>query len=344
MTKYLRLFVMALVSGLMLSGCHSIPEYENTAKGNFDLLWTIFDEHYCFFEEAGVDWDAVYDKYSPRVEACRTNRELFDLCAEMINELRDGHVNLSSSFATSYYKKWWSDYPQNYDWRVINENYLYFNGQQIGAFTYAILPQNVGYISLPTFAQGIGEGNLDNILSYLAITNGLIIDVRDNGGGDMTNVETWVSRFITGRTLAGSIRHKTGKGHNDFSEPYEYYYSPPGDGHIQWGKPVVILTNRSTFSAANNFVSIMRLLPGVTQIGDVTGGGCGMPLSFELPSGWGVRLSACPVSDAEGNLTEFGLAPHIAVDITPADIAAGRDPILDRAIALISRGTGPSIP
>ena len=49
----------------------------------------------------------------------------------------------------------------------------------------------------PDFSSGIGEGNLDNILAYLASCDGLIIDVRDNGGGFLTNVDKLVGRFIT---------------------------------------------------------------------------------------------------------------------------------------------------
>ena len=98
-------YIAILTAALALTSCHSIPEYENTGKGNFEQLWTLFDEHYCFFEESGVDWDSVYRAYAPRVESCRTQRELFRLCADMVNELRDGHVNLASPFATSYYMK-----------------------------------------------------------------------------------------------------------------------------------------------------------------------------------------------------------------------------------------------
>lgn len=326
--------LMAVLFGA--TGCHPIPEYDNTRDGNFEALWKIFDEHYCFFAEKGIDWDAVYKEYAPRVSACTTQRQLFDLCAQMVNELHDGHVNLSSAFATSYYRDWWTGYPQNFDLRVVQENYLRFQYQQLGTATYGIMLPNVGYVRLSTFASGLGDGNIDYILNYLLSTDGLIIDVRDNGGGDMTNVEPWVSRFITERTLVGYIRHKDGPGHDDFSEPYAYYYTP-AKGHLLWGKPVVVLTNRSTFSAANNFVSIMKLLPGVTVIGDVTGGGSGMPLSFELPNGWGVRLSAAPVYDADGRCTEFGVEPSdgFRVNITAEDTAAGRDPILDAAIALI---------
>lgn len=182
--------------------CHSIEEEDNTIMGNFDALWNILDRHYCFFDRKGVDWDEVYRRYRPQAKACRTAQQLFDVCARMLDELRDGHVNLSASFNTSYYRKWWSDYPQNYDERLVLEHYLNFDYRQAGALTYAMLPQRIGYVSYRSFSSTIGEGNLDAVLSYFEIAQGLIIDVRDNGGGNMTNVETLVRRFITGRTLS----------------------------------------------------------------------------------------------------------------------------------------------
>lgn len=331
--KYTYAAVLA-VCLLPVTGCHTIPEYEDTSEGNFDLLWTLFDEHYCFFAEKGVDWDAVRAEYAPRAASCKTRRELFRLCAEMLDELRDGHVNLSSSFATSYYSKWWTDFPQDYNERVVLENYLHFNYQQLGPVKYTILLNNIGYISIPTFASGLGEGNIDNILAYMALCDGLIIDVRDNGGGDMTSAEKWVERFISRRTLAGYIQHKTGPGHDDFSKPYAYYYEPQA-GRVRWNKPVAVLTNRSTFSAANNFVSVMRDIDGVTTVGARTGGGSGMPLTFDLPAGWNVRMSACPVYDAQMRLTETGVEAEVPATITVADIAAGRDPILDAAVVTL---------
>ena len=84
--------------------CHSIEEEDNTIMGNFDALWNILDRHYCFFDRKGVDWDEVYRRYRPQAKACRTAQQLFDVCARMLDELRDGHVNLSASFNTSYYR------------------------------------------------------------------------------------------------------------------------------------------------------------------------------------------------------------------------------------------------
>lgn len=334
--RYMVSLGLAAVAILTLNGCHEVEEYADNPRGNFDALWKILDEHYCFFQEKNVDWDEVYQRYSARIEDEMTSRQLFWVCAAMLDELRDGHTNLSAPFETSYYRKWWSDYPQNFNERLIQQHYFNFNYSQLGAITYGTLLQGYGYIRYSTFASGIGEGNLDYILFNLMTTNGLIIDVRDNGGGDLVNVETLVSRFIDRETLVGYISHKTGPGHDDFSEPYPYYYKPAG-GHVMWAKPVVVLANRSTFSAANNFVSIMKLIPNVTVIGATTGGGSGMPYSSELPNGWGVRFSAAPIRDGAGHLTEFGVEPTegCAVDMDPIDELKGHDTILDFAISYL---------
>lgn len=267
-----------------------------------------------------------------------TSEELFDVCAQMLDELRDGHTNLSSSFNTSYYRKWWSDYPQNFNDRLIEEHYFNFNYRQTSSIIYGILPQNIGYMRIPSLAYAIGESNLDQILYYLKTCDGLIIDLRDNGGGAMTSVETIVARFITQRTLAGYISHKTGPGHDDFSEPYAYYYDPAQQGRIMWGKPVAVLTNRSTFSAANNLVSIMKTLPDVKIVGATTGGGSGMPFSSELPNGWSIRFSSAPVLDPLGQTTEFGIDPTegCAIDLDPQAALQGHDTILDFAVTLLS--------
>ncbi len=320
------------------TSCHKLESWSDSQHGNFEALWSIMDQHYCFFTEKGVDWDEIHSRYVAKVSDDMTDKELFYVCADMLNELRDGHTNLSSSFNVSYYRKWWSDYPENYNARLVEEHYLNFNYLSAGGMDYAILPQNVGYMRYSSFNSMVGESNLDQILLHLNVCDGLIIDVRDNGGGSMTNVETIVRRFITERTLAGYISHKTGPGHDDFSEPYAYYYDPAEAGRIMWGKPVVVLASRGTFSAANNFVSIMQYRPNTVIAGSTTGGCSGMPFNSELPNGWGIRFSACSVLDAKGNTTEQGIepTPGCAVDLDPVQALDGHDTILDFAISYLT--------
>ena len=331
-------FITSLISAIFmgLTSCHKIEERADDPRGNFEALWSILDEHYCFFKEKGVDWDQVHDKYARRIGSEMTREELFIVCADMLDELRDGHVNLSAPFNTSYYRKWWSDYPQNFNKRLIEESYFNFNYRQSSGMMYGLLENNIGYIYYESFSATVGEGNLDSALNFLAAARGLIIDIRDNGGGSLTNVETLVARFIDRPTLVGYISHKTGPGHDDFSEPYAITYNPPG--RVRWAKPVVVLTNRSTFSAANNFASVMKLLPGVRIAGATTGGGSGMPYSSEIPCGWSVRFSACSMLDANGVSTEGGVTPTegCAVDMDPQDALNGKDTMLEKAMELLN--------
>jgi C-terminal processing protease CtpA/Prc len=192
-----------------------------------------------------------------------------------------------------------------------------------------VLDDNIGYIRCASFENAIGEGNLDDVLAYFILCRGLIIDVRNNGGGDLTMAERLAARFVKEKTLVGYMQHKTGKGHSDFSDLEPQYLEP--SSNVRWHKPVCVLTNRSTFSAANEFAVMMHALPGVTLVGDHTGGGSGMPMSSSLPNGWSVRYSACPMYDRNKQHTEFGIAPDIAVGLTDESVAQNKDDIIEKA-------------
>lgn len=327
--------ILLVFIAFFVASCHEEVEYKNDPYGNFDALWTSIDEHYCFFKYKDVDWKAVGERYRAKLQPKMTSKELFDVCSEMLKELKDGHTNLVSPWDVSRY--WiWEKYPVNYDQRVIDEHYLNFEYKKACGIKYGVLRNNYGYMYYGDFSVSIGEGNLDMILGALASCDGLVIDVRSNGGGLLTNVEPIVARFITEKIYAGAISHKTGPGHNDFSKPYDYYFSPAPSGRVKFSKPVVVLTNRASFSATNNFVSIMKSLPQVKVVGDVTGGGCGLPFTSEMPNGWSVRYSASAITDPSGNLTEFGVEPDYKVDMTPQEIAEGRDAILEKAFEVLN--------
>ena len=130
------------------------------------------------------------------------------------------------------------------------------------------------------------------------------------------------------------MQHKTGTGHQDFSELQEIYLEP--SSNVRWNKQVCVLVNRSVFSAANEFAVMMHCLPNVTLIGDHTGGGSGLPMSNSLPNGWSVRFSACPMYDNHQQQTEFGIEPDIAVALSNTSMAENKDDIIEAARKIIA--------
>jgi hypothetical protein len=311
-----------------LASCIEIEEYDNTPRANFEVLWQILDEHYCFFDDKGIDWNNIHASYSQRVDNDMSNESLFLLLNEMLQELKDGHVNLITAFDVGRYWEWFEAHPINYRQELVDA-YLGADFQIAGGLRYKVLDDNVGYVRYADFSAAIGESGLDYVIDKLSLCQGIILDLRNNGGGLLTNSKTLASRFFNEKTTVAYIRHKTGKGHSDFSKPYPIFVEP--STRLRYQKPVVVLTNRKCYSATNDFVNAMRYAPNVTIMGDQTGGGSGLPFSSELPNGWSVRFSACPTYDRDMQGIEYGIAPKIPLALADADAEQGKDTLIEAA-------------
>jgi C-terminal processing protease CtpA/Prc len=259
--------------------------------------------------------------------------QLFEVLTDMLSELRDGHVNLYTAFDSGRYWHWHEDYPTNFS-DTLHRRYLGTDYHIVAGAQYRILDDNIGYLYVGSFANEIGESSLDEIIKHFAFCNGLIVDIRGNGGGNLTAAERLAARFCHEKTLTGYMQHKTGKGHSDFSQMEPQYLEP--SSRFRWQKPTVVITNREVYSAANDFVKLMKCFPLVKTVGDQTGGGAGMPYTSPLPNGWTIRFSACPTYDHNRQQIEFGIEPDYPVGQTDADFAQGRDTLIEFARKLLA--------
>jgi C-terminal processing protease CtpA/Prc len=194
--------------------------------------------------------------------------------------------------------------------------------------------EDIGYIHYSSFGNRVSESNLDYALEKFKDYKGIIIDVRSNGGGAMSNAVRISQRFADTRTLALLRQDKTGPGREDFTGKYKVYIEPSGNS-VKFTGPVVILSNRLSYSATNYMIGLMRELPNVTVIGDKSGGGGGIPAYTELSNGWVLRVSSTRIFTPAGLNIENGIPADIQVDITAEDDRNDIDTILEYALEFL---------
>ncbi|MDR2915204.1 MAG: S41 family peptidase [Tannerella sp.] len=340
MTRYSTVLLLLSVF-FFFASCFEREEYTTDPHTNFEALWKQIDEHYCFFDYKDIDWNDVYDKYNVQISDTMDKYQLFNTLGKMLAELEDGHTNLISTFNTSRFWNWYEDYPDNFN-AVVHKSYMGTEYNIAGGLQYLVLRDSIGYIYYGDFSTPVGEANLDEMFLHFRDCKGLIFDVRNNTGGSLTYSERIASRFMLEKLIVGYIMHKTGTGHNDFSEPYPIELEP--SKRIKWLRPVTVLTNRSCYSATNDFVGKMKMFSQVTIIGDKTGGGCGLPFHSELPNGWSVRFSSSPMLNAQKEITEYGIDPDIKIDIKESDQLNNIDTIIEEAIEYLRKKTAGATP
>lgn len=308
---------------------------------NFDYLWRVAQEKYAFFDYKSIDWDEVYREYRPQVNSNTGLIELFDILFAMLGELRDGHVNLISPFNIARFD---IDLlgPENIDFRLIRENYLSENYYITGPFQHDFLEgDKVAYVRYSSFSNNVRNFDLDFLFLRYEKTNGMIIDLRQNGGGSLSNVFRILNRFVSEKTLVYNSFIKNGPGPEDFSAAQPAYLEPAetedGEERLRYlDKPVIVLVDRGTYSAASFFALACLQLDNFTLLGDTTGGGLGIPNGGQLPNGWTYRFSISRTLTPDGLNFEGGVPVKEKVILTPNARLQGRDPVLERAMELIT--------
>jgi C-terminal processing protease CtpA/Prc len=199
-------------------------------------------------------------------------------------------------------------------------------------------PGGIAHVPIDTFATSQVVEQFKADFPEIAKSAALILDLRDNGGGDS----------VTGFQILGMLTDKSFRTDRwqtrDYRPSYrawgfgEGWYEDtsrwPADGARWYKKPVIVLTSPRTFSAAEDFCAAFDFLKRGTIIGEPTGGSTGQPLTFKLPGGGSARVCTRHSAYPDGKeYVGIGIQPNKLVTPTVADVRANRDAVLEAALA-----------
>jgi carboxyl-terminal processing protease len=190
------------------------------------------------------------------------------------------------------------------------------------------LRNSIGYIRISRWTDDTIPEQFDQALERFKDAQGIIIDVRGNGGGNDHLADVVNGRLIT-KPVVSSIDFWRKTGTDQYDRTIGWV-QPRGPWTYQ-GR-VAVLIDDASMSACEHFVSGIEAMGRVLLVGLPTNGAGGGPTIVNLPDGTRVAISRALGLRANGVVFEgHGIPPHIYSGPTLKDLREGRDAALEIA-------------
>jgi len=345
----------------------------------FTDYWNQMNSNYVYWDIDTTRWDNVYLKYKPLFSRLYLNSNV-DLdtsliyFTQMTKGLIDCHYTLSFTngpLSGQYIdpalnrKSTSPDFHSAFQYNSIDTNYLdkgYLTGsyattdnQQLFLIS-GTLGQSVVYFYCNLFALQQAFQSPDNnsakaVLTYFlsrvqnpsSNTKGFIIDVRNNSGGDINDLNFFLGQFIEVPLPFGYTRYKSGPDRLSYTPWIPSFIVPQASGKTL-SVPLVVLADNFSVSLAEALTMAIKTLPNTTFVGERTWGATG-PIaentlyndgSFAIPDFLSVTTSSAEFKYINGKIYEgIGFSPDVAVPFDLSALDNGDDPILDSAISIL---------
>jgi hypothetical protein len=346
----------------------------------FEAFWNGMNNNYIFWSIDTTNWDGMYTRYKPLFDKLNINdtndvKKSIQYFRQMTDGLVDSHYNLTFSYSSvadsvvdpaedRLTKR--SDYHPNY-WYAPLDYYDYLDSTtrqygydtttdatdtrfaMVGTIASNVLYFNFNEFELESSYQSNSNGvktvlqnffnKLQNADSYKAV----IIDLRGNGGGSVSDLDFLLGRMLTSKLTFGSTRYKSGNGRLDYT-PWAPAIVTPQTGAVNVTVPIYVLADIYSASMAELTTMAIHTLSNGKVVGERTWGANG-PLApneyfnggqFTAANFLFAYTSSSQFKYIDGNMYEGkGFPPDYSVPYNAAAIAAGYDPALEKILSLV---------
>ncbi|MCB9763850.1 MAG: hypothetical protein H6739_29035 [Alphaproteobacteria bacterium] len=331
----------------LLPGCLLGPPPEGGAAASFDAVWADFDQHYGLFGvKEDVDWDALGADCRALLPDDDADPEALDAALRcLLGPLRDDHVRVLRPDVDD---GMWSA------GRLEELELTDFSEAASGAWVQALREPNpavrwgwldpdragaadLGYLHVRRLNADTVD-TVDEAMAELSGADGILVDLRGNGGGYLSVLEPVAGWFSDHDFVYSRIRRREGEGRTA--------YGPWMDWDVEAGArpfagPVVVLTHAFTVSGAEHLTAALRELDAVTHVGSTTAGAFAAATWRDAPNGWLYSISVEDARDArEVSHEAVGLVPDVEAESTLEETRAGVDRAMEAGVEVLLQQRG----
>ena len=345
----------------------------------FEDYWEQMNINYVYWNIDTTNWDNIYSEYKPIFAQLNINdtndiKKSVGYFRQMADGLVDSHYNISFTIAPitdslvfpALDRKLRSSnfhYPYIYE-SLDTVNYIdkgfvagtYTNSSQqkiealSGTINHDILYFHCSQFALQEAYLAATNNGVKTTLQYFfnqlqnlpAGIHGLIIDVRNNPGGNVADLNFLVGQLITQPLHFGNTRYKSGNNRLSYT-PWVDADVTPQTGTVL-NIPVIVLADNFSVSLAEATTMAIHTMPNGTFVGETTWGATG-PITentvyndgqFNVSNFLSVYTSSAEFEYVNGQMYEGkGFPPDVSVPFNLSALNAGDDQMLDKAISLI---------
>jgi carboxyl-terminal processing protease len=361
-----------------------VRSYDNPTDFDqiFDTFWVKMSSNYVYWDIDTTSWDNIYRTYKPLFHQLKISdpsdvQKSVSYFRAITAGLIDCHYYLQFSQKYLPYvasinpgfdrKQSSSKYRAPYNFQSIVKSYLdagYMFAQDVvstsnsqtlstlaGTISHEILFFSCSGMYLREAYENPSSKNrevlnffFNNLLNSSNQLKAVILDLRDNNGGDISDLNFLVGQFTKSQFQFGFTRYKSSSNRLDFT-PWVNAYVNPAINAIGSGLPIVVLADNFTASAAELIALAISNLPKSIFVGENTYGATGPVTlnkiyndgSFVVGDFLTVQTSSAEFKSLDNKIHEnAGFSPDVFAPFDLISIAAGRDAQLEKAISIFN--------
>lgn len=318
--------------------------YEALNKKAYIEFKELFPKQYSYASLKGIDWKTSMEKYRAELENAKTNTEFALKLVKMLRVSEDPHLWVEvegQRFETGKMKLIESNTGSMQLFSLLQDKKV-----SNGFMSVAGVVDSVGYISMRDWNTDFNKlshkpwGNSKNpeiaaeeVLKDLFKYPNLIIDVRENSGGNESYAKEFASYFVK-----DSIPYEKVKNFNERTGLFDNEYFKklyPNEKKLNYSGNIYVLSGPLVMSSNESFVLMMKQVPKAKIVGMKTYGSSGNPLPRKLSNGITVYLPSWQAYTLDGKLIEGnGVEPDIEIMTSKKDFE-NKDGLVENVLKMI---------